>query len=88
MPVEIDAQRLIRSFEGPTHLHRRLVNDGYDVNIKTIERWIARRSIPGGWLLILSAYAAQDGRQLHIHDYIVSTEDIRRLGLNNRDFLT
>lgn len=86
MPV-IDARSLIRRFEGPAHLHRRLRRDGYDLNIKTIERWAARGSIPSDWLLILSAYAEQDGRQLRIHEYIVSPEDVDRLRLRDRDFL-
>ncbi len=84
---EIDARRLIRSFEGPAHLRRRLAHDGYDVSIKTIERWVARGRIPGDWLVILSAYAAQDGRQLRLHDYIVSEDDRARLCGQDRDFL-
>ncbi len=86
MPV-IDARSLIRTFEGPAHLHRRFRRDGYDIHIKTIERWIARGRIPSDWLLILSAYADQDGRQIRLHDYIVSGEDVDRLRLKDRDFL-
>lgn len=84
---EIDARRLIRSFNGPTELRRRLLRDGYDLNIKTLERWAARGRIPTDWLLILSAYAEQDGRHLRLHEYIVSAEDRERLRLNDRDFL-
>lgn len=83
----IDARRLIRSFEGPAHLQRRLTRDGYEISIKTIERWSTRGRIPSDWLLILSAYAAQDGRQLRVHDYIVSPEDVDRLRLGDKDFL-
>lgn len=86
MPL-IDARSLIRSFEGPTHLRRRLQRDGYEISIKTIERWAARGRIPADWLLILSAYAAQDGRQIRLHDYIVSDRDVDRLRLKDRDFL-
>ncbi len=86
MPL-IDARSLIRTFEGPAHLRRRFQRDGYDISIKTIERWIARGRIPADWLIILSAYANQDGRQIRLHDYIVSDEDVDRLGLRDRDFL-
>ncbi len=73
---QIDARRLVSEFEGPAHLKRRLERDGYHVSLKTVERWITRGRVPGDWLVILSAYAWQDGRQLRLHDYIVSEEDV------------
>lgn len=83
----IDARRLILLFHGPAALRRRLLRDGYPLNIKTLERWAARGRIPADWLLILSAYAEKDGRQLRLHDFIVSTEDRERLRLHDRDYL-
>ncbi len=71
----IDAQRMVREFGGPSQLQRRLVKDGHDISLKAVERWISRGRIPGDWLVIMSVYAVNDGRHIHLHDYVLSDED-------------
>lgn len=83
----IDAQRIVRLFDGPAHLQRRLQRDGYSITLKAIERWVTRGRIPGDWLVILSIYANRDNLQFDLHEFVISDDDYPHTRHDDRGFL-
>lgn len=73
---QINAQKLVSRFGGPTTLQRRLAKAGYTISVKGINMWVTRRSIPAEWLMVLSSFAETDGKPLHLHTYSLTNTKV------------
>jgi len=68
--VEIDVKAVVRFFGGQAELSRRLVANNTPVNLKTIEQWVTRQSIPMSGVLKLIQLAKSEGRIFEITDFV------------------
>lgn len=67
----IDVKAIVRYFGGQAELCRRLTAQGTPIQLKTIEQWVTRRSIPMNRVLTLVQLAKTEGRLFEIHDFII-----------------
>lgn len=66
----IDTRKLVARFGGRSELHRRLKARGYDLSIKTIEKWMERDSVPTFRIVQMLELAQSEKRPLNLNDYI------------------
>lgn len=66
----IDTKKLIARFGGRIELWRRLKARGFDLSVKTIEKWTERESIPAYRLVQLMELAQSEKKPLNLNDYI------------------
>lgn len=65
---DLDVRALVKRMGGPTHLHKRLKKEGYDISLQAINMWVYRNSLPAKWLATLGTLAAKDRRPLKWQD--------------------
>lgn len=57
-------------------LFRKLRAGGHDISVKTIEKWMERRSIPSARLLVLMEMAKKENRPLVLDDYVIEEQPL------------
>lgn len=68
--TRIDTRKLIARFGGRSELHRRLKARGFELSIKTIEKWTERDSIPTYRIVQMMELAQYEKKPLNLNDYI------------------
>lgn len=69
MPYEIKVRDAVHFFGGPAELVRRLNALGDPVQLKAVEKWMERGTIPSPWLIVLGALARSEGRSFELSDF-------------------
>lgn len=73
MVSTINAKKLVSIFGGRTALHKLLSKHGVLISIKTIEKWMERKSIPLAKFMTLSSISQKEnGISLDINDFLLS----------------
>jgi len=72
----IDAKTIVKRFGGRMELYRRLSAIGHPISVKTIEKWMERDSIPTKRLIVLMRLANKEGRNLNLHEYIKTDNEL------------
>ncbi len=68
--TRIDTRKLVARFGGRSELHRRLKARGYELSIKTIEKWMERDSVPTYRIVQMLELAQYEKKPLNLNDYI------------------
>ena len=68
--TRIDTRKLIARFGGRSELHRRLKARGFELSVKTIEKWQERESIPSHRIIQLMELAQHEKSPLNLNDYV------------------
>lgn len=76
----IDAQKIVQSFGGPKQLAYRVskAQPEEPLQIKTVEMWVYRKSIPSRWLLVLAEMAQKQGRRFDLTQYILGGRQLTK----------
>lgn len=64
----IDAKKVVWHLGGPSRLHDKLAERGYEVPVATIHMWINRKSLPSRWVPVLSEMAVHEGNPIAWHE--------------------
>lgn len=73
--MTLNVRGLVHRLGGQKALHRTLVANGHNVSRDTVEKWCARSSIPGKWLVRLQDVADEMKLGINVHDYLKPGED-------------
>ncbi len=65
----LDTRKLVARFGGRIELWRRLKARGFELSVKTIEKWQERDSIPTYRLVQLMELAQHEKKPLNLNDY-------------------
>ncbi len=68
--TRIDTKKLIARFGGRIELWRRLKARGFELSVKTIEKWQERESIPSHRIVQLMELAQYEKKPLNLNDYV------------------
>lgn len=68
--TRIDTRKLVARFGGRSELHRRLKARGYELSIKTIEKWMERDSVPTYRIVQMLELAQAEKKPINLNDYI------------------
>lgn len=58
--MKMNARRLIHRLGGQAEVRRKLISEGHNIKLDTVEKWCVRGSIPGEWLVHLSSLGKFD----------------------------
>lgn len=70
-PARFDAHAIVQSFGGPRGMMNALEEVGYPTNIKRIQKWRERDSIPSHALAALMLYKLRGGERLSLNEYLL-----------------
>jgi len=68
--TRIDTRKLIARFGGRSELHRRLKARGFELSVKTIEKWQERDNIPSHRIVQLMELAQHEKAPINLNDYV------------------
>lgn len=72
----IDAKKMVARFGGRMELFRKLRAGGYEISVKTIEKWMERKSVPSSRLIVLMEMAKKENRPLVLDDYVIEEQPL------------
>lgn len=82
--TRIDTKKLIARFGGRIELWRRLKARGFELSVKTIEKWSERDSIPAYRLVQMMELAQSEKKPLNLNDYIQKAPNASKELSHNR----
>jgi hypothetical protein len=68
--TRLDTRKLVARFGGRIELWRRLKARGFELSVKTIEKWQERGSIPSHRIVQLMELAQHEKRPLNLNEYV------------------
>jgi hypothetical protein len=69
--LNIDPKKTLAVLGGRAATWRRLEKAGFNLGIKTIEKWVERGNIPTNRIAQICICAREDGRPVDIYDLII-----------------
>jgi hypothetical protein len=66
----LDIKKLVTRFGGRIELWRRMKARGFDLSVKTIEKWGERDSVPANRLLQLLELAKYENKPINLNDFV------------------
>jgi hypothetical protein len=67
----LDIKKLVARFGGRMELWRRMNARGYELSVKTIEKWGERNSVPSARIMELLELATYEKHPINLNDYMV-----------------
>jgi hypothetical protein len=68
--ARLDVRAVVKTFGGQAELCRKLNERTDRIKVGSIEQWCLRGSIPGPWLVELTALARREGIRFVLDDFI------------------